>query len=282
MQIMESHYVLSAAIHYYRYPLGRVRVKDGKVVFAYAHRDRLFDIRRWEEPPHVALANLLPETQALARFVKAYGSVSDRSYGGDAYTTIAETQRFQSELRNAWKGKIEVLELMLVNLPVWLEVGKAGLSVKLREAQSLLWTLIRLLFLQDYFSGRAKICANPNCKTPYFLAVRKGQRFCTHKCAVLINVHHFREREAQQRDVNRKLGVDVRMNEKIRQSIEHFLNLPVKEQEARDWRKWVSQDAAVSLDYLNLAVAQGRRGVQGSLKLRKGLPEILSKFEKGK
>lgn len=42
----------------------------------------------------------------------------------------------------------------------------------------------------------AKICANPDCPHPYFLQKRKGQIYCSHPCAVLINVRRFRERES--------------------------------------------------------------------------------------
>ena len=60
-----------------------------------------------------------------------------------------------------------------------------------------LWNLTRLLFLRDYSAGRTRVCSNPDCSSPYFLQQRRGQKYCTHKCAVLMNVRRFREREAK-------------------------------------------------------------------------------------
>jgi predicted RNA-binding Zn ribbon-like protein len=60
-----------------------------------------------------------------------------------------------------------------------------------------MWTVVRVAFLMDYKIGRIKVCGNPDCVTPYFVESRKGQEFCSHKCAVLINVRRFRERQSK-------------------------------------------------------------------------------------
>lgn len=38
------------------------------------------------------------------------------------------------------------------------------------------WNLIRAAFFVDYKAGRAKLCENPDCPTPYFLHSRKGTK----------------------------------------------------------------------------------------------------------
>lgn len=55
----------------------------------------------------------------------------------------------------------------------------------LEKKACVLWSLIRM-------------CENPDCPTPYFLEARKGQKYCSHKCAVLINVRRFRARREEE------------------------------------------------------------------------------------
>ena len=58
-----------------------------------------------------------------------------------------------------------------------------------------LWDFTRLLFMRDYLVGDIGVCENPDCVTRYFVKKRKGQVYCCHKCAVLMNVRAFRNRE---------------------------------------------------------------------------------------
>lgn len=152
-----------------------------------------FGLRRWKEPPHVALANLRPETAALLAFTRRYGVVSRHTLSG--FISASDTGRFGEHLRQAWRGDEKVLSQIGVDLSARLRVGPTGLEIVVDN----LWTLIRLMFLRDWVAGRAKVCTSPDCPAPYFLAVRKGQKFCSQRCAVLINVRRFREREAKQR-----------------------------------------------------------------------------------
>ena len=59
-------------------------------------------------------------------------------------------------------------------------------------------TLIEIFALQDCAAEKLGVCANPDCPARFFLKVRRGQNFCSHRCAVLINVRRFREREKRQ------------------------------------------------------------------------------------
>jgi PAS domain-containing protein len=53
-------------------------------------------------------------------------------------------------------------------------------------------SVFRSLFLRDCGAKKTRVCVNPDCPAPYFLQTRKGQKFCTHRCAVLVNVRRFR------------------------------------------------------------------------------------------
>lgn len=156
----------------------------------------LFDLLRWKEPPHVALANLRPDAKALSAFTRRYGVVSDRQSSGLRFVTPSDVGRFRDYLQLAWRGDEKVIEQMLVDVRASLQVRSTGVEVAVED----LWTLARLTFLQDKLAGRTQVCAAANtlyCPAPYFLAARKGQTFCSHRCAVLINVRRFRERESQ-------------------------------------------------------------------------------------
>jgi hypothetical protein len=194
---MKRHYAISAAIRYYKTPI-RVEKRDGRILVEdQPGESQLVDFRRWKDAPHVAFANLLGDLDAVSKFTSTYGVVSARPVSGTRYVNSSDVIRLRDTLRQAWRGDDKALQAMMLNTQASLEVRSAGLEAAVSD----LWTLIRLLFLQDHFAGRARICANPDCHTmPYFLVVRKGQKFCSDKCAVLISVRRLRERQAKQRD----------------------------------------------------------------------------------
>lgn len=47
---------------------------------------------------------------------------------------------------------------------------------------------------------KIKICENPDCPSPQFAQQRRGQKYCTHKCAVLMNVRRFRARLSNKKE----------------------------------------------------------------------------------
>jgi hypothetical protein len=55
-----------------------------------------------------------------------------------------------------------------------------------------LWSYLCYLFLVDYAEKRIGVCDRKDCPTPYFIRQRRGQRYCSHDCAVLENVRRFR------------------------------------------------------------------------------------------
>lgn len=199
---MRSQYAIRGAIRYYKRLPESVKVEHGRVYVAdrvYAIEEEArpdqFDFRRWKEPPHLALANLRTEdVAAVMGFTRRYG-VLTLHRGSFLPSDIGQ---FQNYLRQAWRGDGTALEQMWVDLTARFRVEPACLAIEVGD----LWTLTRILFLHDWVDGRARVCAEsnePECPTPYFLAVRKGQKFCSDKCAWRANVRRFRERQDEEK-----------------------------------------------------------------------------------
>lgn len=206
---MQSHYAITGSIRYYRTLPTEVELQNtGSVTSAQANNatvlaiagaadiNGLFDPSCWKDPPHIALANLQDEPAAVLRFTKTYGVLA-QNYRGNAKTTpVRDVLKYRDRLRRAWDDVTDdqaFQDVVLSTKQAFLCSGSAGLEVVIED----LWTLICVLFARDMWDARTKKCQNPDCPAPYFLAVRKGQKFCDQKCAVLINVRHFRERAAQ-------------------------------------------------------------------------------------
>jgi hypothetical protein len=189
---MASHYALTGTIGYYRKPLESVEVRNGTLRIEQTEAPpELFDIGKWAAPPHLMLVT----TEDFVAFTRRYGIVSARRQSGLFFVYPDDVRRSQGHLRDAWKGDENMLAQMSDDLKASLRFKPSGPEIVIDD----LWNLIRLMFLQDYFSGRAKVCANSKCQTRYFLAARKSQRFCSTRCTVLVNVRRFREREAKQK-----------------------------------------------------------------------------------
>lgn len=204
---MQSHYAVTSTIHYYKPPCDvallpgphpRLRVtpiasRDAR----YWPLTRPVDVSRWADPPHVALANLRDEPEAVLRFTHTYGVlVWPKRKAGTI--PVSEVLRFRDRLRHAWDKGTDYDDSFITpiktTVTVWPRVQglRAGVGIRVEELEH----LIHMMFARDLWEGRARKCGNPDCPAPYFRAVRRGQKFCTQRCAVLINVRHFREREA--------------------------------------------------------------------------------------
>jgi hypothetical protein len=209
-QPMQSHYALTGVIHYYRTPPEHAQFIKFDVnstnLLAWNRGDMIavgkagpiegpFNFAKWKDAPHVALANLRTEEAAAVRFTRTYGVLSKDFRGVPMSLPVSEVYRYRDRLRRAWEDDDAFLDFL--NEP---ENPKAILWVR-RTAMEIviedLWTLIRVLFSRDRWDDRTRKCKSPDCPAPYFLAVRQGQKFCSQRCAVLVNVRRFREREAK-------------------------------------------------------------------------------------
>jgi hypothetical protein len=193
---MQSHYAITTVIHYYKPPCDvallpgphpRLRVTPVGSAGATA-----FDFSRWKDAPHLALANLRDEPEAVLRFTRTYGVPGRGRKVGKARTVpVREVLDHRDFLRRAWEGDTHNFfasafgKTSLLVQPTWM-----GLFVDDP------WTLVLVMFARDLAEKRIKKCGNPDCPAPYFRAVRRGQRYCSQKCSVLINVRQFRAREA--------------------------------------------------------------------------------------
>jgi hypothetical protein len=160
-----------------------------------------FDLSRRKEPAHEALANMTLDVDSLYVFTKAWGFLdADVDKDGRLVTRSEHVGPFRDLLQRAWKGEAKAIEEMAKNVKARVDVSTKGVDIALVD----LWSLVRLLFLRDHKAGDTRVCANPDCSSPYFLQQREGQKYCTHKCAVLMNVRRFREREAKAKSQSKR------------------------------------------------------------------------------
>jgi hypothetical protein len=182
----------------------RVRTKDWKKV-----------------PPTVALANLGTSPQAVASFVRKYGTLTITDYtamivtdsgnkqsdgelleaeaGANAYVNSGVVNAAQNILCLAWRGDRVALGKI--------EEGASQTSLRVipslvRDPEMVLeatdlWQFICCTFAIDYIEGRTSVCANADCSTPYYVKKRKDQQYCSHRCAVAVNVQRFRDRQSE-------------------------------------------------------------------------------------
>ena len=204
---MAGYYATRAQIRYYGPTAENVHIRAGHV---HATVGAAIDGAPRRKAPHEYLVGLdLDEwqTDRIAQFTRLFGPLAPRRHsskallGGDIESgepvsiNTGDFLGLQGLLRDAWRGNNGALNEIArgVTGDLDLQAHPDGLEIVARD----LWALTRLLFLRDYASGKAKLCTNPDCETPYFLVVRRGQKFCSHACAVLINVRRFRERKAK-------------------------------------------------------------------------------------
>ena len=176
------------------------------------------DPRRWKDPPHVALANLgyasdrrggVASEKDIVWFTERYGPLGveggadTAALGEEPFWTKLEVFRwFQRNLREAWRKPDASLFL---NPPGQDAKGMLGYDLmritceakngRLELRPMTCADYISILLTRDLAAGCAKVCQNPKCVSPYFVAKRRDAKFCSHPCAVLVNVIKFRQRQ---------------------------------------------------------------------------------------
>jgi hypothetical protein len=184
---------------------------DMKRIFPYYDLEATlrYGSKPWPELPHVYLANMDVPAD-LRAFTKIYGLIcrnADLAPDGQADFV----RDAQSLLRKAWandrsalrrlaEGEPERPTSQKIDSPVvrrvshtyerfHLKITDAGMEIEADDV----WAFTQLAFLRDHNLEKTKICSNPECPTPYFLQSKRGQIFCSHRCAVATNVRRFRE-----------------------------------------------------------------------------------------
>ncbi len=233
MQYMKAYYALGGTIRYYtRLPHSIEEVALGDAAGTCDLRGLLetdvVDVtRRWKESPTVVLANLdVASIPAVRAFLNRYGPLTRPApkmpeAGTDRprfYENLGKLTAFRDLLRRAWGSDPEAIRELSGLVSYHSEVliggklrhpahGSDSIAVEDGQIVAVVETLKRfvtLLLLRDLQQGRAAICQSPDCPAPYFLRERKGQQFCTHKCAVLVNVRKFREVQRKQKYSTRR------------------------------------------------------------------------------
>ena len=175
---------------------------------------RLANPSAWQSPPHVALANLgyisdkrsgVASNDQIVRFVRKYGPLgvesSEMGDPGSPFWLELETFReTQERLREAWikrdhrlfidaqnvKSALGFEHLLHIN---W-DVRRGALEMRLASC----YDFIAILLTRDLAEKHAKVCRNPSCPAPYFVAKRTDPIFCTRQCASATSVRNFRQR----------------------------------------------------------------------------------------
>jgi hypothetical protein len=143
--------------------------------------------RPWPQQPHVFFANLKLDWQSMLGFARTYGKMLNSESVSEQGVTESDIELYsqmQRLLRGAWQGDLTAIELIQFGAKHYSEQAAYGpISVKPVPTSSGLdiythdlWTYIRLAFLTD--RDRARVCANPDCIAPYFLAKRKDTKLC--------------------------------------------------------------------------------------------------------
>ena len=197
------------------------------------------DPTKWKDPPHVALANLgydparrggLASDDQIKMFTSRYGPLSVIQGPGAAveqpkpsdlleaakrvlapaqaeepfWMPLVNFRLSQSQLRAAWKEKNASLFTDPENSRKSLGYDLVPIDWRVRGNQMELCpascdNYMGILLTRDLGEKRARVCQNPDCPTPYFVAGRRDAKFCSHRCAVAIGVNNFRRRQRRKK-----------------------------------------------------------------------------------
>jgi hypothetical protein len=122
--------------------------------------------------------------------------------GGEFTETIPALTSAQYSLRLAWNANVDAISDLANELGGFTVEGfeiLRGFPGEVVLETDKLWSYIAYLFLVDHAEKRTGVCERKDCPTPYFIRQRRGQRYCSHECAVLENVRRFRDVEKKRR-----------------------------------------------------------------------------------
>lgn len=188
----------------------------------------------WPEPPHVYFANMNP-TVDIGAFQRIYGPLLHSPVSPSAFEIV----KAQEILQKAWRGDEPSLHAVIEGSPVlsdptkpaelprigahvnfiWTHVfrledppnHKIDISIQgMTIHASDVWSFMRLAFMRDYSTGQTKVCANPDCKTPFFLQSKKGQQFCSHSCASITGVRRWRAKQEETKTSRKSGGANAK------------------------------------------------------------------------
>jgi predicted nucleic acid-binding Zn finger protein len=214
MQYVKPYYAIDMALRYYGHLPESIRIEELDRSVCGKLGQMMVDVQRWKDPAHECLANVRRDEEGVCdphgieAFLRRYGplmgrtgvTTSDFSEGWYQFTYCQEI------LQKAWKKDAACLIEIEAQLEV-LDVIKTKMESGRFVLETLnLWTYLCFFFMRDFSAGKAKVCESPDCSTPYFIEQRRGQKYCSHVCAVRENVRRFRrtESKARQQEAPRK------------------------------------------------------------------------------
>ena len=229
MQYMAHYYEINTRFRYYGRLPEATKVDGGHISGKLGSQKA--DVTRWKDPPHERIANLgvyvsepsrgptlaktpssagFADPKAVEAFVKKHGILMGRF---DELTQVfyEDTVAFanaQELLQRAWRRDDDAIKEIEKQIELSLEARPSVQAGGVELTTENLWSFTCVLFLRDYALGKAKVCASPDCSHPYFLETRKGQKYCSHLCAVRENVRRFRKAglHPKQQKIARKRG----------------------------------------------------------------------------
>jgi hypothetical protein len=217
MQYVNSYYDITARLRYYGRIPESTRI-DGCHVRGELGTN-IADVERWKDPPHEALANVrrvgewnLCDPKAVEAFVKRYGVLDpwldnwSPSSSSKFDEDCVRFGGFQETLCKAWRRDTEALSVIAVQVVDALDARTSMNAGSIDLTTENLWSFISVLFMRDFQLAKARVCASSDCIHPYFVVQRRGQKYCSHICAVRENVRRFRQADVhakQQRIISK-------------------------------------------------------------------------------
>jgi hypothetical protein len=124
----------------------------------------------------------------IVRFTKVFGPLEDRfKMGGRFQFKIKRWRYLQKEFQRLWFNQMLLPSKPIPNVDWEVLQTATGETFNFFQGQLeyVVSTLRRFLVLGLYACPRwrLKMCHRPECSNPYFIAARRGQRYCGEPCA---------------------------------------------------------------------------------------------------
>jgi hypothetical protein len=137
---------------------------------------------KWQQPPHVALANWgFDFVERACAFTRQYGALEITGL----VVKLGTLKQWQGILRRFWGGE---------DAPLWTafrpQIENGEVVIEIGD----LWPYISFLARTDRHDGKLAVCPNIDnaCPAPYFIRERSDQRFCSAECRNFFNVQRWR------------------------------------------------------------------------------------------
>jgi len=137
----------------------------------------------WDRSVMEALANSSGTEDEVLRFTELYGPLNARLKAGEKRNThfkINDWRKLQRVYRDTWDGLVPrrgKIRIPTVSLPV---IAGEEFGWWFNDLSFKAGNLYRLLLLELYSmpKGMLKKCTVATCRTPYFVAEHRSQRYC--------------------------------------------------------------------------------------------------------